>query len=70
MSEPSINRVLRNYYDSTARSDQRLGQWFVNTYVSSGWPELFYEEVDNVSVDKIYIWLLDNGCEYRMPKEV
>lgn len=66
----TINKVLRQYYDSSHRSQQRLGQWFVNTYCDGNWPELFHEENDKVSVEKIYIWLLDNGCTNRMPKKV
>lgn len=71
MTELSINKVLREYYDSKSRSQQRLGQWFVNNYVGdSNWPHLFYEANDKEAVDKIYMWLLDNGFEKRMPKKI
>ena len=68
--EDVCNRLLRKYYDSYERVHVRLGQWFVNHYCSSSWPELFYEENDRVAIDKIYMWLLDNGYTKRMPKEV
>lgn len=25
-------------------SEQRLGQWFCNTYIKGSWPELFYAD--------------------------
>lgn len=66
----TINKILREYYDSSDRSKIRLGQWFVNHYYEGTWSELFHEENDKISVDKIYMWLIDNGCANRMPKRV
>lgn len=70
MSDQSINKILREYYDSSQRAHVRLGQWFVNNYHDGNWSELFYEENDKNAVEKIYMWLLDRGYEKRMPKKV
>lgn len=65
-----INKVLRQYYDSSERAYLRLGQWFVNRYIDEPWPELFHKEDDSEATTHIAMWLLDNGYTRKIPKPV
>lgn len=47
-------------------SGQRFGQYFVNKYITTSWPELFYAE-DGVSHVMIMKWLCDHQYEYDLP---
>lgn len=66
----SMGRILRNYYDSSDRVHLRLGQFFVNTYYSGVWSELYHTEDDAKAVAMINQWLIDNGKVDRMPKTI
>jgi len=47
---------------------QRLGQFFVNTYISHPWPELFYEKDEGKSKKMIEIWLNDHQYAQQLPQ--
>lgn len=68
-----VNKLLKEYYDSSERLYLRLGQWFVTNYVSEEylpWPELFYCENTTECVKMIDIFLQDNGYKKRLPKRI
>lgn len=52
---------------NTASDGQRLGQRFVNIFISQPWPELFYEQSDKVALQKIESWLNMHQYYDKMP---
>jgi len=46
----------------------RLGQRFVNIYILSPWPDLFYQTKDTKSLEMIEDYLLDNQYSDTMPE--
>jgi len=62
LSQLILDRVLQRYYIESHCQTQRLGQFYVNHYVSGTekpWPELFYEESLQRCVDIIAQHLRD-----------
>lgn len=53
-----------------ANDGLRLGQRFVNIYVKSGWPELFYEESDKKSLEIISDYLTRYQYHGKMPTPI
>lgn len=52
---------------NVSNDGQRLGQRFVNIYISQPWPELFHEQSDRVALNIISNWLTENHYFYTMP---
>lgn len=50
-----------------ANDGQRLGQRFVNIYISQPWPELFHEQSEKKSLDIILKWLTEHQYYDMMP---
>lgn len=46
---------------------QRLGQYFVNTYIARPWPELFHEKDEGKAKKMIEIWLADHHYSKQLP---
>lgn len=42
------------------RKGQRVGQYFVNTYILKPWPELYYCEDTNRALAMIWDWMQDH----------
>lgn len=47
-------------------SGQRFGQYFVNKYITTSWPELFYADQGKSHI-MIAKWLVDNQYKYDLP---
>lgn len=45
---------------NVSNDGQRLGQRFVNLFISQPWPELFYEKSDREALKIIGNWLTEN----------
>lgn len=52
-----------------ANDGQRLGQRFVNIFISQPWPELFYEESEKEALRMINNWLTQNHYFDNLPIE-
>lgn len=50
-----------------AMDGQRLGQRFVNIYISKPWPELFHERSDKKAMEVIQKYLTDHHHFDSMP---
>lgn len=52
-----------------AGDGQRLGQRFVNCFISQPWPELFHETSDKEALKIIEKWLTDHQYFDKMPTQ-
>lgn len=52
---------------SSACDGMRLGQRFVNIYISQPWPELFYQESNKEALRVIENWLIEYQYFNTMP---
>ncbi len=70
----TIEKLLQNYYARQSNQQYRFSQWFLNEYGWDlgicPWPELYYEEDIVKAIDKINMWLIDNGYVNKMPKKI
>lgn len=65
-----INQLVRDFKEDTKlnRTHERLGQYFVNRYIKSSWPELFNERNDDVSIEIIKVWLEEHNYFTELPQ--
>lgn len=52
---------------NTANDGLRLGQRFVNIYISQPWSELFYEQSSKKALEMITEWLTEHHYMNTMP---
>lgn len=75
MSENNVEiagQKAKTFYEfltehNVANDGLRLGQRFVNIYISQPWPELFYEESAKKAMEIIVDWLLEHQYFVTMP---
>ena len=70
----TIEKLLQEYHSKQSNLEHyRFGQWWCNEYGWANgvcpWSELFYEEDIVKAIDKINMWLIDNGYVHKMPKK-
>lgn len=51
------------------RKHERLGQAFVNDFIKSPWPELFYETDERVANGMIVDWLVAHQYYPNLPEK-
>lgn len=61
----SLSQFVRAH--NVSNDGLRLGQRFVNIYISQPWPELFYETSDKEALLIITRWLTENHYMHTMP---
>ena len=67
---PALLRLCNEFVALPLTEDQRLGQYFCNTYIKQPWPELYYEEDGETAFDMIAEWLQDNQYYDKLPEKV
>jgi hypothetical protein len=60
---------LLNKYTAENRSE-RLGQFFVNRYCKTNWPDLFYMADQEFAAHLIKDWLKDHNYEKELPQQI
>tara|TARA_Y100000593_G_scaffold94032_1_gene191302 strand:- start:71378 stop:71599 length:222 start_codon:yes stop_codon:yes gene_type:complete len=66
----TIEKLLQEYHSRESFVKHlRVGQFFVNFYIEEPWSDLYYEEDIVKAIDKINMWLIDNGYVHKMPKK-
>lgn len=67
----TIEKLLQEYHsrESFVRY-LRIGQFFCNFYIAEPWPELYHETDIVKAIDKINMWLIDNGYTNKMPTKI
>ena len=67
-----VGQKAKTFYEfivahNSASDGQRLGQRFVNIFISQPWPKLFYEQSDKEAMKTIEKWLTDHHYYPKMP---
>jgi hypothetical protein len=57
----------QQWFDSQTRTNERLGQAFLNEHIKASMPELFYADTPSAR-SMIYQWLIDNNYWPHVPE--
>jgi hypothetical protein len=68
MAKDFMTKFISQYFKD--RQNMRIGQMFVNRYISEPWPELYYEESNYKAIEMISKWLTENNYFYQEPPRV
>ena len=58
---------LNQMYEAREPKCERYGQFFVNRFISTSWPELFYTEDREEAQGMIMQWLVDHSYMDCLP---
>lgn len=64
----STKKLIKMYRISAV--NERLGQFFVNRFIRSSWPELFYATDDNTAIRLIDEWLERHHYIDKLPMPI
>jgi hypothetical protein len=69
---PAIEQLKHDFASSSSRYGyhERLGQYFINRYIKSPWPELFYSTDENKTLFLISKWLKDHQYTEQLPSKI
>jgi hypothetical protein len=65
----TIEKILQQYHSKQSNLELRVGQFFCNNFLDEPWYELYYESDTVKAINKINMWLIDNGYTNKMPKK-
>lgn len=63
----NLHNFIVAHNNNVSSDGMRLGQRFVNIYISKPWPELFYEKSDKKALSIIEQWLEKHHYFNEMP---
>ena len=61
--------ILETKY-AVHQRDERLGQFFVNRYIKTAWPDLFYANDYEFAAHLIQDWLKKHNYEEELPQPI